>query len=163
MSRELSADEQVLKALNHPVRRKVIGMLDAGVASPKEIAQQLGITVPAVSYHFGVLRKLGLIKVVRETPRRGAVERHYQVVKRAISARQVVDYVLESDQIKPRGWAAKVIELDSAGKDAIEVAMQRLWKDIDKVESQVKKRAGRGAPTSRLAVGTFRAPQSDRP
>ena len=121
-------DSEVLKALNHPVRRKVMAALDEGVASPKELAGQLGLTIPNVSYHVGILRNLGLIKVVRETPRRGAVERHYKATARSLSVRQVLDWVLASDQARPRGWEARVVALDAQGRDAVRVAVERLWR-----------------------------------
>jgi DNA-binding transcriptional ArsR family regulator len=47
-------------------------------ASPKELAQEFGIPLANVAYHIQVLRKLKLIRLVRKTPRRGAVEHHYK-------------------------------------------------------------------------------------
>ena len=126
-------------------------MLDDGVASPKELAARLGLSIPSVSYHVGILRDLGLIKVVRETPRRGAVERHYKATTRAVGARQVVDWVLSADQARPRGWDARAVELDKAGIAAVKTAAERFWKDVEKAE---KAAAKRGA-TAKVAVGTF--------
>lgn len=148
------SDADVLKALNHPVRRQVMAALDDGVHSPKELAAQFGLSIPNVSYHVGILRDLGLIKVVRETPRRGAVERHYKATARAVGARQVVDWVLSADQAKPRGWDARALELDKAGLAAVRTAAERFWKDVEKAERAAAKR-GR---TSRVAVGTFATP-----
>ena len=47
-------------------------------ASPKELADEFGIPLANVAYHIQVLRKLKLIRLVRKTPRRGAVEHHYK-------------------------------------------------------------------------------------
>src|SRR6266513_2029939 len=52
-------------------------MLDDRVASPSEIASELEAPLTHVSYHVRQLAALGLIKLVRTTPRRGAVEHHY--------------------------------------------------------------------------------------
>jgi predicted transcriptional regulator len=52
-------------------------MLDDRVASPSEIASELDAPLTHVSYHVRQLAGLGLIKLVRTTPRRGAVEHHY--------------------------------------------------------------------------------------
>ena len=57
-------------------------MLDAGEASPKELATSLGEKLGNVSYHVRILARLGLIELIRETPRRGAVEHHYRSVPR---------------------------------------------------------------------------------
>src|SRR3954453_7105183 len=46
-------------------------------ASPKELADEFGIPLANVAYHIQVLKKLKLIRLVRKTPRRGAVEHHY--------------------------------------------------------------------------------------
>lgn len=157
MAKTQTSDAQVLKALNHPVRRHVMSMLDDGIASPKELAARLGLSIPSVSYHVGILRDLGLIKVVRETPRRGAIERHYKAVARTLSVRQVVDWVLASDQAKPRGWSAKLLELDAEGQAAVRTAIDRLWKDVERAEAQTKRRHQRQADlaVTRHAVGAF--------
>jgi DNA-binding transcriptional ArsR family regulator len=47
-------------------------------ASPKELADEFEIPLANVAYHIQVLRKLKLIRLVRKTPRRGAVEHHYK-------------------------------------------------------------------------------------
>src|SRR5439155_1050585 len=44
---------------------------------PSEIANELGAPLTHVSYHVRQLAGLGLIKLVKTTPRRGAVEHHY--------------------------------------------------------------------------------------
>lgn len=157
MARTQTSDADVLKALNHPVRRQVMSMLDDGIASPKELAGRLGLSIPSVSYHVGILRDLGLIKVVRETPRRGAIERHYKAVQRSLSVRQVVDWVLASDQDKPRGWNAKLAELDPEGRAAVRSSLDRLWKDVERAEQQSQRRAAKNGakPATRHAVGAF--------
>jgi predicted ArsR family transcriptional regulator len=52
-------------------------------ASPKELADEFEIPLANVAYHIQVLRKLKLIRLVRKTPRRGAVEHHYKADKAA--------------------------------------------------------------------------------
>src|SRR5256714_3126166 len=70
-------DPRIAKAYAHPLRIHILGMLDDAVASPSEIASQLDAPLTHVSYHVRQLASLGLIKLVRTTPRRGAVEHHY--------------------------------------------------------------------------------------
>jgi DNA-binding transcriptional ArsR family regulator len=71
-------DPRIITALNHPLRARILATLDDQVASPKELAQVLGAPLGTVSYHVKILAELGLIRLVKETPRRGAVEHHYQ-------------------------------------------------------------------------------------
>ena len=70
-------DPRIAKAYAHPLRIHILGMLDDRVASPSEIATELDAPLTHVSYHVRQLAQLGLIKLVRTTPRRGAVEHHY--------------------------------------------------------------------------------------
>ena len=57
-------------------------MLDERVASPRQLADELEAPVQNVSYHVRELAKLGLIKLVRTTQRRDAIEHHYTAVAR---------------------------------------------------------------------------------
>jgi predicted transcriptional regulator len=59
-------------------------MLDEGVMSPSDVAEQLDVPIGNVSYHVRQLANLGLIKLVREAPRRGAVEHYYTAVARPL-------------------------------------------------------------------------------
>jgi DNA-binding transcriptional ArsR family regulator len=70
-------DPRIAKAYAHPLRIHILGLLDDRVASPSEIAGELNAPLTHVSYHVRQLAGLGLIKLVRTTPRRGAVEHHY--------------------------------------------------------------------------------------
>jgi DNA-binding transcriptional ArsR family regulator len=70
-------DPRIAKAYAHPLRIHILSMLDDRVSSPSEIANELGAPLTHVSYHVRQLASLGLIKLVRTTPRRGAVEHHY--------------------------------------------------------------------------------------
>jgi DNA-binding transcriptional ArsR family regulator len=93
-------DARLIRALAHPLRIRILGILDSRVASPSEIAEQLGVPTANVSYHVRMLRGYGLIKLVRRQQRRGAVEHYYEAVGRiGISDRawsQVPDAVKEA-------------------------------------------------------------------
>jgi DNA-binding transcriptional ArsR family regulator len=73
-------DRQLIKALAHPMRPRILGLLDERVASPRELSGELGAPLENVSYHVRELTKLGLIKLVGTTRRRGAIEHHYTAV-----------------------------------------------------------------------------------
>jgi DNA-binding transcriptional ArsR family regulator len=77
-------EPRIAKALAHPLRFRVLWRLNEVEASPKELADELGEPLPKVAYHVNVLHDVGAIELVRETPRRGAVEHHYRAVTRAV-------------------------------------------------------------------------------
>jgi DNA-binding transcriptional ArsR family regulator len=68
----------LIQALAHPLRAKMLYVLQEQQASPKELAGHFGVPLSNVAYHVQVLRKLKLIRLVKKTPRRGAVEHHYR-------------------------------------------------------------------------------------
>lgn len=76
-------DLRVLRALAHPLRVRIMSALEERVASPSELSEELQAPLGNVSYHVRILHQLKLIKLVRRTPRRGAVEHHYRAIARA--------------------------------------------------------------------------------
>jgi DNA-binding transcriptional ArsR family regulator len=79
---ELSSN--IVKALSHPLRLRILSRLNEGVASPNEMAKEFGESLPLVSYHVRILRELECIELVKTTPRRGAIEHHYRALTRAV-------------------------------------------------------------------------------
>jgi DNA-binding transcriptional ArsR family regulator len=75
-------DPRIVRALSHPIRHRVLVALNERVASPKELAAELGEPLGNVSYHTRVLAQLGCIELVSTTQRRGALEHHYRAVMR---------------------------------------------------------------------------------
>jgi DNA-binding transcriptional ArsR family regulator len=73
-------DEALLRAISHPLRHRLLGMLDGRVASPNMLARELGLPLGRVSYHIRLLADLGAIELVRTEPRRGALEHFYRAV-----------------------------------------------------------------------------------
>jgi DNA-binding transcriptional ArsR family regulator len=80
--RRASIDQNLAKALTSPLRVEILDILNRRVASPNEIAEELGRPLGTVAYHVRRLQALGCIELVREEPRRGAVEHYYRAVAR---------------------------------------------------------------------------------
>lgn len=76
------SQEDLVKALNHPVRIQALTILTDRVASPTEISNEIGVPLSHVSYHVRVLDELGMIEIVEEEPVRGAVKHYYKAVER---------------------------------------------------------------------------------
>lgn len=72
-------DPRLAKAFTHPLRGHVLVTLcEKGISSPKEIADETGLDVSEVSYHFRELKRRKLIKLVRTEGRRGFAEHFYE-------------------------------------------------------------------------------------
>jgi DNA-binding transcriptional ArsR family regulator len=67
-----------VKALAHPLRVSILSALEHRVASPSELAEELEVPLPNLSYHIRMLVQLDLLKLVKTRPRRGAIEHYYQ-------------------------------------------------------------------------------------
>jgi DNA-binding transcriptional ArsR family regulator len=75
-------DPRLVKALAHPVRVRILGILEHRTATPKELAAELGLPLENTSYHVRTLLKFGFIRLERKRQVRGAVEHHYRAVAR---------------------------------------------------------------------------------
>jgi DNA-binding transcriptional ArsR family regulator len=79
-----TAQEKLVKALNHPLRVQALTILSERTASPNELAKELHEGLSQVSYHITVLAELGLIELESTAPRRGAIEHYYRATGRPL-------------------------------------------------------------------------------
>src|SRR5688572_6836953 len=79
----VAIDNNLVVALSHPLRISILEILHERVASPRDIAEELGAKVGDVSYHVAKLRDLGAAELVRTEPRRGTVKHFYRATSRA--------------------------------------------------------------------------------
>jgi DNA-binding transcriptional ArsR family regulator len=77
-------DPKLVRAYAHPLRISILGLLDNRVASPSEIAAELGTPLPNTAYHVRQLASLGFIKLVGRRVRGGAVEHRYTATVRPV-------------------------------------------------------------------------------
>ena len=75
-------DQRLVKALGHPLRVKLLTILNARVASPNELSKETGEPLGNVSYHVRLLADLECVELVKTEPRRGAVEHYYRATVR---------------------------------------------------------------------------------
>jgi predicted ArsR family transcriptional regulator len=76
-------DKGLVKAISHPDRLWALNFLNQKVASPTELAHELGVPVNHIAYHVRELAKYDCIELVDTKPRRGATEHFYRATKRA--------------------------------------------------------------------------------
>lgn len=77
-------DPRLVKALAHPLRVRILGVLQDRVASPSDLAEELNAPLGNVSYHVRILAQLDLLKLVKKRPRRGAIEHYYEARSRVL-------------------------------------------------------------------------------
>jgi DNA-binding transcriptional ArsR family regulator len=105
-------DPRLAKALSHPMRTRILAILNEQVASPNEIAAMIDERLPNVSYHVRALQELGCIELVRTAQRRGAIEHYYRAIERPF--------------FSDRDWK----RLPRSGRQAVtDVALQMTWED----------------------------------
>jgi DNA-binding transcriptional ArsR family regulator len=140
MSRLDSPDAKTARVLSHPLRPQILDILvQRGEASPNEIAAELNVPLGTLSYHTRLLRDHGWIELVREVPRRGAVEHFYRAVVQP-------DAHWRSLQLDDQGWA----ELTGLLTDVAD--------QVDAIQERSRARRKRGGRHSRLAILHFTAP-----
>jgi DNA-binding transcriptional ArsR family regulator len=154
-------DPRLAKALAHPLRVEILRHLGDRTASPSEIAAEIGAPLTNVSYHVRKLRTLGLIKLVKKTPKRGVIEHYYSaeprrtvtdeawagtpdIVKEALitpHARRGAEEMMRS--IATGGFnrhnshfTRQTNKLDERGWDESSKLLHKLYDDLAKVEQE---------------------------
>jgi DNA-binding transcriptional ArsR family regulator len=158
-------DARLVKAYAHPLRIEILRLLDNRVASPKELAEELGAPLPNTAYHVRQLATLGLVELVRRTVRGGAVEHHYttrvrptipeelwatlpEVVKRAATGDAVEQTLAEmASAVNQDGFGRDdahltrtAARLDARGWDAMAKELRRALDRIGKVVADAEER-----------------------
>lgn len=76
-------DPKLAKALAHPLRVQILGILNERVASPNQLSKELHEPLGNVSYHVKVLLDYDCAELVKKEARRGAIEHFYRATQRA--------------------------------------------------------------------------------
>jgi DNA-binding transcriptional ArsR family regulator len=163
-------DPRYVKAMSHPLRVRILAILQERTASPVELAQVLEGTLGTVSYHVRTLHQLGLIDLVDETRVRGAVAHHYKakarpkvsdeaweqappIAKQAAvgSSLQVIDDYARASAAAggfDHADAALIrlsLTLDAKGWQQLAKAVKRLFEQAQRIESDSQERLDRGS------------------
>ena len=182
-------DPRLVKALAHPLRVQILSTLEDRVASPSDLATELGAPLGNVSYHVRTLADLGLVKLVKRRTRRGAVEHYYQARGRAqvsnrawaqvpgVVKRSMVAVALEQ-AIDQAGAAAaaggfdheesdisrQTVTLDAKGFGELSAAIGRLHEELASIRERsagrLKGAAADAALQSGLVTMLFEVPRT---
>jgi DNA-binding transcriptional ArsR family regulator len=185
-------DPRIAKALSHPMRARILMILNERVASPNEIADDIDERLPNVSYHVRALLDLGCIELVDTAQRRGAIEHYYRAVVRPFfsdsdwkriprSGRQAIsDSILQviwedvSDSIKAGTFEGRAdrhlthsrMLLDDEGWSELTKYLSGVLAEVEKIESRskarIKKSAGGAAIPTTFALMHFESPPREQ-
>ena len=158
-------DPRYVKAMSHPLRVRILALLDERPASPVELATWLGATLGTTAYHVRTLERIGLIELIRETRVRGAVEHHYRSKDRpsvsdeawaaapAIAKQAAVSASLETIDAYAHAASAAggfddrdahltrtALHLDARGFDDVSRACLRVLSQVDRIEAAARER-----------------------
>lgn len=178
------ADERIIKALGHPLRRRILATLDERIASPKELSRALGQELGVVSYHVRILRELGLLELTGQEQKRGAIESHYRArsrprpsssswgalspsVRQGAWGRQLQDLLERLDAAQSSGGLQDesslvridTVRLDPEGRRAMARAVDSFWKRIESIRETSAARLNDGQDGGRgqaIALLSFR-------
>jgi len=185
-------DPRLVKALAHPLRVSILSALENRVASPSELAEELEVPLPNLSYHIRMLVQLDLLKLVRTRPRRGAIEHYYQAKGRvAVSDRawgQVPTLVKEAmvsahlrnvgelvEAAAERGGfeapdahlTSQRIKVDAQGWKELSKKMRAFFDEVQKIQSASESRRKDSDHLDEIDAGAvmmlFHAPPVDAP
>lgn len=159
------SDPRYVKALSHPLRVRILALLQERTASPRELAEWLDATLGTVSYHVRTLHDFGLIELVKTTQVRGAIAHHYKATIRPtvddaawasappIAKQAAVGATLQTVDDYARASAAAggfdraeahlsrtSMRLDAKGWQAAEKACQKLLAELGRIEEAAGKR-----------------------
>jgi len=183
-------DPRIAKALSHPMRARILAILNERTASPNEIAEMIDERLPNVSYHVRALLDLGTIELVDTAQRRGAIEHYYKALVRPFfsdrdwkrlprSGRQTIsDSALQviwedvSDAIKAGTFEGRTdrhlshspLALDEEGWSELVKLLEELLTQADRIESRSAarlKKSGKPGISTRLVAMQFESPSVD--
>jgi len=92
--------DRVLRALNHPLRRRILRQLAERPGSAGTLARYFGEDVSLIAYHLSqvLAQECEVIKLVEKVPRRGTIEKIYAFNP------EVWDALRASPELADGGW-----------------------------------------------------------
>jgi DNA-binding transcriptional ArsR family regulator len=163
-------DTRLAKALSHPLRQRLLIAFARRVASPSEMATELGEPLGDVAYHVKRLVDLGCLELVRAERGRGGVKRFYTASARyevedaawttlsPSSRHSIAEPVAAQIVSEVQGAAADGrlgadhvhlsfvrLHLDERGLEALSTVLRSVVDEADRLERQSEQRSGAAA------------------
>lgn len=170
-------DPRWLRAISHPIRIRLLAMLDEEPASPVILAAKLDQPLGTIAYHVRTLFDLGLLTLVSTRQRRGATEHYYRTTAHPASSEEAwegldaiskqrlltaliakaTDYATRSAaaggfDAKEAHISTDALKLDQEGWDALAQESKKWLAKVEQIEQEAADRIAQ-APESALNVG----------
>jgi DNA-binding transcriptional ArsR family regulator len=87
-SRAETIDQNLVRAIAHPMRVRILEALQGRIASPTELAREFEESLGVVSYHANALLDVECLEPVGTRPRRGTIEHFYTARPRSFIGHQ---------------------------------------------------------------------------
>ncbi|WP_392543630.1 ArsR/SmtB family transcription factor [Oryzobacter telluris] len=154
-----------VRALAHPLRTTILGLLTERAASVAELAQATGRPKGTVAHHVGVLHDAGLLQVVRTRRVRAVEERFYGRAARTVTI--AVDGAdLPTDQNDFEVAAAESVAADDERRlwsflrhaRIPEERAEEFWTRIRDLVEEFDRLPRSGGTTYGMAVGIYPIP-----
>lgn len=132
-----SLENSVAKAFAHPLRVRILGILNEKVASPNLLSQELDQSLNLVAYHVRVLEKYRCIELVDTKQRRGATEHFYRA-----SASQLLSdsEMAHFEALEDRQLSRTRMRVDERGWREVNELLEETRKELSRIESAARKR-----------------------
>jgi predicted ArsR family transcriptional regulator len=106
-------DGRLIYAISHVVRAHVLAVLNEKIASPNELANEIGVDVNYISYHFEKLEEIEFIELVRTEPRRGFDEHFYRAKETIFLSSGEIEQLPLSFRVGTSSYWLKSIMVDA--------------------------------------------------
>jgi DNA-binding transcriptional ArsR family regulator len=148
--KKASLEHSVAKAFAHPLRVRILGVLNEKVASPNLLSQELDQSLNLVAYHVRVLEKYRCIELVDTKQRRGATEHFY----RASSSQLLSDSEwARFEALEDRHLSRTQMLVDERGWGEVTELLDETRKGLARIEADALKRVRRDKePGTRVKV-----------
>lgn len=78
--RDMRLNQELARALSHPLRAEILETLRNRIASPAELSRDLDQRLGVISYHAKTLLKCGCLELVHAERRHGSIEYFFKRV-----------------------------------------------------------------------------------
>lgn len=170
MSSSVGLDARLSRALSHPLRQRILVALGGRVASPSDLADELGARLGDVSYHTKQLHACECLELVRTERRRGAIKHFYTATRRLevedeqwlsfspgerrrLAEGVLADVVLDASRASREGRmevegvhiSRTLLELDPEGQEAVRLLLRDVIERVLALQAEsVARRAASG-------------------
>lgn len=80
---DIRLDQELVKALSHPLRVEILETLRDRIASPTELSREMDQRLGVISYHARTLVKCGCLELVHAERRQGTIESFFGITPRS--------------------------------------------------------------------------------